>query len=188
MTINEKNANTREAVGVFADATGMQTAIDELLASGFEADALNLLASTDTVESKLGHIYRKVAELEDDPAVPRDHYVPAETVEGADRGAIGVLAMAGALSTGGAVVISGGSLAAVALAAALGAGTWGLMGEVLTKFVGADHAKDLEDQLSAGGLLLWVRCANAAQETRAQEILKKHSGKDVHVHTLPVAA
>ena len=187
MTINEKKACTREAVGVFADATGMQAAIDELLASGFEVDALNLLASTEAVESKLGHKFRKVAELEDDPTVPRDHYVPTETVEEAERAAIGALAMAGALGAGGAVVISGGTLATAALAGALGAGTWGLIGEVLTKFVGADHAKDMEEELSAGGLLLWVRCANAAQETRAQDILKKHSGKDVHVHTLSVA-
>lgn len=186
MTMNERGGATREAVGVFADAGSMQAAIDELLASGFGADALNLLASAEAVETKLGHKYRKVAELEDDPAVPRDHYAPVADVEQADRGAIGALAMAGALGAGGAVVISGGALAAAALAAALGAGTWGFfIGEVLTKFVGSDHAEDMEKQLAGGGLLLWVRCADAAQEARAQGILKEHSGRDVHVHSLP---
>jgi hypothetical protein len=36
-----------------------------------------------------------------------------------------------------------------------------------------------------GGLLLWVRTWDAADEERAVRILKAHSGDHVHVHALP---
>ena len=44
---------------------------------------------------------------------------------------------------------------------------------------------DLQEQLDRGGLLLWVHTRDAAHEERATEILRRHSGRDVHVHDLP---
>lgn len=187
MTGSEKSGENREAVGFFADAASLQEAIDELLAADFDPDTLSLLASTEAVEAKLGHKYQKVAELEDDASVPRAHYRSPEAVDDAERATIGGLGMVGALGAAGAVVASGGALASAVIAAGLGAGTWGLLGELLAKFVGASHASYIEEQLSHGGLLLWVRCADATREESAQRILKKHSGKDVHVHALPAA-
>ena len=179
---------SREAVGVFADAASLQGAIDELLSVGFETEALSLLASEEAVEAKLGHKYQKVSELEDDSAAPRTRYVPRETLEDAERTAVGSLGIVGGLATAGAVVASGGALGSALLAAGLGAGTWGLLGELLAKFIGGEHAESVTEQIAHGGLLLWVRCAGSEQETGAQEILERHSGKDVHVHTLPAAA
>jgi len=60
------------------------------------------------------------------------------------------------------------------------------LGSILAKWVGDHHAHHLQVQLDHGGLLLWVRTWNAKDEKRASEILAKHSGRDVHVHTLPV--
>jgi len=68
--------------------------------------------------------------------------------------------------------------------AALGAGTWGLLGELLAKSIGAQHAEYVQEQLAHGGLLLWVRCSNSERENSATEILSRHSGRDVHVHAL----
>jgi len=176
---------SREAVGVFADAASLQSAVDELLAAGFPSEALNLLASEEAVEAKLGHRYQKVSELEDDPAAPRAAYAPLEETERATIGAFGLL---GALGATGVVAASGGGLAVALLAAGLGAGTWGLFGELLAKFLGGEHAENVTEQIAHGGLLLWVRCADPEQETSAQDILERHSGKDVHVHSLPAAA
>jgi hypothetical protein len=179
---------SREAVGVFADAASLQGAIDELLSVGFPAEALSLLASEEAVEAELGHKYEKVAELEDDPAAPRRRYVPRETFEDTERAAIGALGIVGALGTVGAVVASGGALGSALVAGGLSGGTWGLLGELLAKFIGAEHAEIVTEQIAHGGLLLWVRCADPEQEISAQEILERHSGKDVHVHTLPATA
>ena len=44
----------------------------------------------------------------------------------------------------------------------------------------------IQEQIDHGGLLLWVRTRDEDHEKRAVDILKKHSGKDVHLHDIPV--
>jgi len=181
-----KQVTIREAVGVFDSAEALQSAIDELLTSGYDRAELSLLAGEDTVNEKLGHKYRKIAELEDDPIVPRCCYVSTESIGDAQGGLIGGLMYVGATAAAGAVVMTGGTLALVIAAAALAGGVGGLLGSMLAKWVGDHHAHHLQEQLDHGGLLLWVRTRDADRERRAIEVLGRHSGRDVHAHTLPV--
>jgi hypothetical protein len=58
----------------------------------------------------------------------------------------------------------------------------------LAKWLGDHHASYLRDQIDRGGLLLWVRTRHTTDEQRAVDILKRHSGGEVHVHALPVQA
>jgi hypothetical protein len=51
--------------------------------------------------------------------------------------------------------------------------------------LGDRRAHHIQEQLEHGGLLLWVRAWNEDDEERAVEILSRHSGQDVHVHSLP---
>ncbi len=187
MTTSENGNQIREAVGVFSDAEAMQQAIEGLLRSGFEHSELSLLASEETVNEKLGHKYKRVAEIEDDAAVPRARYVSQEAISEGEYVFTGGLVLLGTLSAVGIIVASGGALAAALTGAAFGAGTWGLAGEILSKFIGENHARYVEEQLKHGGLLLWVRCLNSERETSATEILSRHSGRDVHVHSLPAS-
>jgi outer membrane lipoprotein SlyB len=171
----------REAVGVFHDSDSFQEAIDELLDSGFDRAELSLLASEHAIEAKLGHRYRKVAELEDDPRVPRTAYISLESIGDAEGGLIGGLMYIGAVVAGGAAVASGGTLAGAFLAAAMAGGAGGLFGSALAKLIDYHHADYLERQLDKGGLLLWVRTRDLEHEQRAKRILEHHSGEDVHV-------
>lgn len=164
----------------------LQEAIDDLMSSGFDRAELSLLAAEKTVDEKLGHKYRKITELEDDPIVPRCCYVSTESIGDAEGGLIGGLMYVGATAAAGAVVATGGTLALVIAAAALAGGVGGLLGSLLAKWVGDHHAHYLQEQLDHGGLLLWVRAWNPDDEKRASEILSKHSGRDVHVHILPI--
>lgn len=185
----EPEASTiREAVGVFESPETLQETIDDLMSSGFDRAQLSLLTGEKTVEEKLGHKYRKIAELEDDLIVPRCCYVSTESIGDAEGGLIGGLMYVGATAAAGAVVMTGGTLALVIAAAALAGGVGGLFGAILAKWVGEHHAHHLQEQLDHGGLLLWVRTWDADDEKRASEILSRHSGRDVHVHTLPVPA
>jgi uncharacterized protein (DUF2249 family) len=68
--------------------------------------------------------------------------------------------------------------------AALAGGAGGLFGAILAKIVGDHHAHHLQEQLDHGGLLLWVQTKDGAHEKRAVDILKKHSGRDAHVHAI----
>ena len=72
MASGEETSQVREAVGVFDTADALQAAIDELQTSGFDLADISLMTSEHVVEEKLGHRYKKVAEMEDDANVPRD--------------------------------------------------------------------------------------------------------------------
>jgi outer membrane lipoprotein SlyB len=181
-------ATIREAVGVFHDPDALQEAIDELLSSGLDRAELSLLAGEHAVEEKLGHRYRKVAELEDDPRVPRTAYVSLESIGDAEGGLIGGLMYVGAVIAGGAAVASGGTLAGAFLAAAMAGSAGGLLGSALAKLIDYHHADYLQRQLDKGGLVLWVHVRDREHERRAKRILKRHSGEDVHVHDLSAEA
>ncbi|NKB58700.1 MAG: hypothetical protein GKS00_20415 [Alphaproteobacteria bacterium] len=177
----------REAVGVFDSAETLEAAVDELQSSGFNRADLSLLAGEPAVQEKLGHMYDKVSELEDDATVPRDAYVSTESIGNAEGGLIGGLMYIGAVAAAGSIVASGGPLAAAIAGAAMVGGAGGLIGAILANWIGDHHADYLQDQLDRGGLLLWVRTWNEAQEKSASDILTKHSAHDVHVHGLPSA-
>lgn len=182
MEIDRNGEPVREVVGIFHDPDRLQAAIDELLSSGFDRAELSLLAGEHAVEKRLGHRYRKVGELADDPVIPRSAYVSTEAVGWAEGGLIGGLLYVGATLAAGAVVVSGGPLAMAIAAAAVTGGTGALIGSVLARWVGYNHAHHLQDQLERGGLLLWVRTWNAEEEERAALILRNQAGDNVHVH------
>lgn len=184
MPADRDNDAIREAVGYFETSDDLEQAVDELLSSGFHRAELSLLAGEQAVEAKLGHKYRKVSELEDEPGVARHCYVSTEAVGGAEGGLIGAPLYVAATAAAGMILASGGTMAAAIIGAALAGGAGGVIGGVLAKLVGDQHARYLQEQLEHGGLLLWVRTWNGADEERAVEILKKHSGRDVHVHAI----
>lgn len=174
----------REAVAVFEDAGSLQAAIDELLGSGFDRAELSLVAGERTVEAKLGHAYRKVEELEDDPQVPRTAYVSTEAIGDAEGGLIGGLFYLGAVTAAGGMIASGGTMAGAILAAVLAGGAGGFAGSALARLIDYHHADYLKQQLDHGGLLLWVRTRDHEHEERARRILERHAAHDVHVHTV----
>lgn len=175
--------NVREAVAVFPDEASLQEAIDDLLSHGFDRAEIGLLASERAVEEQLGHRYERVEELEDDSEVPRVGYVSKESLGDAEGSLIGApLYVAAVAGAAGAVVASGGSLLAAIIGATAAGSAGALIGAVLAKLLGERHAHYLQEQIEHGGLLLWVRTWDAEEETRAVEILRRHSGRDVHVH------
>jgi len=174
-----------EAVAVFEDGEHLQAAIDDLLQQGFGQPEISLLASDKAVEDKLGHLYERVQQLEDSEEVPRKAYVSTEERGNAQGGLIGGLMYVGALAAAGAVFASGGTLGVALAGAAAAGGAGGAAGAVLAKFIGDRHADELQTQLDRGGLLLWVRTRDREMEQRAQEILRRHAGRDVHLHEMP---
>jgi hypothetical protein len=187
MLIDKEIRTIPEAVGIFHRGEDLQGAIDELLSSGFHRSELGLLASESTLQEKFGHRYKSVSALADDPEAPRSAYVSPEAIGDAQGGLIGALVYVGAAAAAGAVVASGGTLFAIVTAVVLAGGTGGLLGSMLATWLGDHHANYLQEQIDRGGLLLWVRTRHAEDERRAVEILKRHSGHEVHVHALPEA-
>jgi hypothetical protein len=188
MPYSQAHESSKEAVGVFHDGDTLQGAIDELLSSGFDRADLSLVAGEETVEEKLGHMYDKVADLEDDPEAPRTVYVSTEDRGDAEGRVIGSLMYVGAVAAAGAVLASGGALASAIVAAALAGGTGGFIGSTLASLIGEHHALYLEEQLDRGGILPWVCARDTEHEARARAILQKHAAGDVHLHVIPSLA
>src|SRR6185312_6268652 len=87
----------------------------------------------------------------------------------------GMAATVAAFAAAGFTVATGGVMAAVILAAAGAAGGVGAIGAFLGREIDRSEASYLDDQLARGGVLLWVRTADAAAEERALDILRRHS-------------
>ncbi len=177
----------REVVGVFGDADALETAANELLSAGFERARISLLAGESAIVEKLGHKYEKVEELEDNLEIPRTVYRSKETFDVSKSALLGSLASIGAVAAAGAIFASGGALAVTLGSGLIGAEVGGFIGGVLGELVAEHHAKYLQEQLDHGGLLLWVRTVDGAEENTAKQILSRHSGRDVHAHAIPVA-
>jgi hypothetical protein len=187
MDKTDDTPTVREAVGVFHDERTLQAAADDLLIAGFDRAELNLLAGHRAIEERLGHAYRRVAELEDEAPVASRFYASSSSRTEAQGAIVGGLTYVGAVAATGMIVASGGTLAGVLAGIALAGGAGGLVGVIVARFIDRRHARYLQDHLDHGGLLLWVHVADADLEERAVEVLRRHSAEDVHVMTLPRA-
>lgn len=179
---DQETQDVREAVALFDNQSDLQAAIDDLLSHGFNQAEISLLASEAAVVQKLGSRYRKTALLADDPETPRADYVSPESIGDAQAVLIGAPLYVAATAAVGAILVSGGTLAAAIAGAIVAGGAGTAIGAVLARLVGQRHAKHMEEHLEHGGLLLWVRTWQAEDERKAVDILARHSGKDVHVH------
>jgi len=162
--VDNRPNTVREVVGVFASKNDLQAAIDELLSFGFHRAELSLLASEEAVNEKLGSGFANVRAVEDDPVIPRTAYVSPEAIGDAQGGIVSGLVYAGATAAAGTVLISGGAIVAALVAASLVGGAGGIVGALLAKWLGDNHAQYLQTQVDHGGLLLWVRTRDANAE------------------------
>jgi hypothetical protein len=168
----------REAVAVFDDQQKLEEAVFALETHGFDRAAFSLLADEATVERKLGHRYRRVAEMEDLAAAPRETFFSRVSRLEAEYGLPVGLGFIGAVTLAG----IGGALPAL-----VAAGGGAALGTALGRLMHAHHARRVEEQLARGGLLLWVSVRDPEQERIAAEILSAYSPHDVHVHEIPVS-
>ena len=68
--------------------------------------------------------------------------------------------------------------------ALVAAGGGALIGGALGRLIHQRHATRVHEQLTRGGLLLWVNVRNAHEEEMALDTLRAHSAHEVHAHEL----
>lgn len=172
----------REAVAVLHDAASLENAVSELREEGFAAESISLLAGADTVAEKLGHAYSRVEELEDEPEAPRTEFVSSEAMGRREDMVISSLIALPTLLAAGVVVASAGAVAAALTGTAIAGAA---IGTALARWMDKRHAAWLQEQLEHGGILLWVRTDDEAEERKAITVLTRHSAHDVHIHEIP---
>jgi hypothetical protein len=177
-----RRPTVREAVAVMEDVAELEAAVEELRAAGFAEDDISLLAGHDAVERKLGRMYKRVEELEDDPDAPRTAFVSLKRLGDREDRVVSSLTVLPTLIAAGTVVASAGAVAAAVVGTAVAGAA---LGTVLSHFMNKSHADWLQEQLDRGGLLLWVRTPDEASERAALQILTRHAAHDVHIHEIP---
>jgi len=183
--MREKATPLQEAVGIFFGSEPLRAAVEDLLASGFDRSQIGLLAGEFTVKDKLGDIYAELNESADDPSAPRTKFILKEAGTDTVHSLFGGLFLAGIAAGGGAVVASAAVLGGALAPAVAGVAAVASIGAVFSRILHQSDAEHLEEEIEKGNLLLLVRALDAAQEKSAVDILRKHSGYDVHICTVP---
>ena len=148
----------REAVASFPDRGHFRNAVAALLAGGFAASDLSVLASHEALSAA------------DESA--------GDAIAAGLSGEIKYIAP---LTIAGIILISGGPIAAT-VAALVGAGLGGAaLKELFDDYAAAPHRDEFTAALKAGAALLWVRCADSELELRALRMLEEAGGQHVHL-------
>ncbi|MGR3322988.1 MAG: hypothetical protein ACU0DK_13765 [Pseudooceanicola sp.] len=171
-----------EAVGVFDSFEKLQAAIYDLMIAGFSRYDISLLAGENTVEEKLGTHFWRSETLEDDPHAPRASFVSEEAIGEAEGFVSGGFFFLGSYIAMLSLLGPASTLAASIAAIAIGGGPSAVIGALLARRIGKHHRDYYAQQIEHGGILLWVRTWDAEKEKLAQDILGRHSGRDVHIH------
>jgi len=154
-----------EAVASFAVRAQFRDAVKRLLAAGFAPTDLSVLASHDSLEVAGG--------------VPAYRGKPGQALM---SGLTDEVDFIGPLQVAGFSALSGGPVGA-AFGALVTVGLGGMaLRELIERFVANRHSADYEAALKAGGVLLWVRIGDSAQERKALDILGDSGGRDAHIH------
>jgi hypothetical protein len=176
----------REVTGVVHSREALEAAVDDLLRAGFDRADVDLMASVDAVVEKLGGLYAPAKELADVPEVPRRAFLAREDVIIPMAAAGGILTYLGAIAGSLGVVASGGALAWAIAAAGVGGAMAGGLAALIGRILGRERGRELEQQMAAGGLVLWVRVRSPEREERAQQILREHGAEAIRVHEMEV--
>jgi len=164
----------------------LEDAVQALLHTGFDRSDIDIMGDIETVRRRLGELYVPSEEIADVPGAPRRAYITRDDITTATASVAGMLFYLGPATAAMTVVASGGSLALVAAIAAA-AGTAGAgIGAAAIHHLGKKQAEDLELQLIAGGIVVWVRVYNREMEERAQEVLAKSGGGSIRVHEIEI--
>lgn len=177
----------RETVGVFRDESTLRSAADALLIAGFDRSSLSLLAGHARLVASLGHDCENIAELEDDPDVPRRHYVGIDSRVEGEAAIIGGLVYASAVIAVGVVAAAGGSTVAALVAAAIVAALAGFAGYAVVRMIEQRRRRGLMAHIRRGGIPLWVCVTTPEQERRANDILRRHGAEHVRMYDMPGA-
>lgn len=172
----------REAVGVFRRSESLRRAIDWLLTSGFDRGDIDLLGDRDAVSSRLGNIAVPTEELADIPDVPRNSLVTRDDRNLTLIATFQGLFIVGAFGGGMAIVATGGSVPTAFVVAAIVGVILGCLGVLVARARLKRYDEMVEDNIAAGGVVVWVRVHDREQELRALELLGKSGGDAVHVH------
>jgi hypothetical protein len=178
------NYSVREAVGVFSDVEALEAAVDELEVSGFDRATISVLASDETIKERMGPLHHTLVEIEDDRQAPGTAFVEKDSRVEGEAAAVGIPFYIGCVAAAAVAAGSGGLAVPTIGAIIAGGAAGGGLGALLARAIANHHSESVSQQLSRGGIVLWVSVRDATAENLAVQILTKTGARDVHVHEI----
>lgn len=159
------------AFGIFPTRSGAEHCVDALLAAGFRADDVSVLAPDQKSTKELA--------TEKNTKAPEGTTTGA-TAGGAIGGTLGLLAGIGALAIPGlGPFIAAGPIMGALAGVGAGAAAGGLIGALVGMGIPEYEAKRYEGRVKDGGILVSVHCDDSEWVGRAKDVLKNSGAEDV---------
>ncbi len=178
MQMETRTGISRSIVGVFDSSDEAQRALEQLRADGLGPDEVSVMMR-DT------HVTESIQEQAASSPVAGGAAAGA-ALGGLLGGLAGWMVAIGAIAIPGVgLVVGAGALAAMLAGIALGAATGGLIGGLLSLGVPEDEARQYEDHLREGRVLLTVHPSPDFEIARATGILEANGAYDVRVYDSP---
>jgi hypothetical protein len=174
---------TREAAGIFPSRESLDAAITEL-EKHFPKSAFSVIGTHEALKNSADEEAPNPEKAIDSKDIPRHVPVKPEEKTVVGSAIVGGGAYVGAAAAGLALAMGGVSLPLTIAGAAIVGLAGGSVAGVLMKLTGDHYNEDMEKQLEAGGLLLWVNTQGQEDENIACSTMKKHGAKYVEVHGL----
>jgi hypothetical protein len=188
MSLNERSAfGYREVVAVFDREDALHQAVEEFHAHGFDRGEVTVSPPRHVVERKIGHPLKSVAEVEDEPGIPRRLPVDRASMGLAQGALIAAPLYVAACGASIAFAAAGAALAEIAMAGMTAGAIGATLGLMPVMWIRRVHHNEIQDLLGLGGLVIWVQTADRAHEVEAEKILARHRARNVHFHGMAVA-
>ncbi|MDP8923049.1 MAG: general stress protein [Chloroflexota bacterium] len=182
MAINEplrtSAATGRHTVaGLFDGPNHAEQALNDLKAAGFSPDQVSVVAK-DTGAT------RSMVEQSDMEGAETTGAGAGALLGGLGGGALGWLVGIGALAIPGiGPIVAAGALATTLGGAAVGAMAGGLIGALAGAGIPEEDARDYQEHVRAGSILLTVGGTDATQAGQAREVFDRHGAAKVGAYT-----
>jgi hypothetical protein len=157
--------------GLYPSVNRAESAVDELVGSGFSKDDVSVLMADNQGSKDFAH--------------QKDTKAPEGTTTGVAAGgtiggALGLLAGIGALAIPGVgPFIAAGPIMGALAGLGVGGAVGGLVGALVGMGIPEYEAKRYEGRIKEGGVLMSVHCATSEEITRAKDILKRTGADDI---------
>ncbi|MCD8526106.1 MAG: hypothetical protein LRY76_02960 [Alphaproteobacteria bacterium] len=182
MQRSHHNHTIREAVCVFESQEQLDAAIRELETTAFPRQDISVLAHGKKLEETFGTANISSENLEDNPRAPRSFSIRPEEKTIGSTAIIGICAY----SAGCIAAIMAQQSSILTLLAAITGGS--LVGAAIGGAAIYSFSRYLQQdsnwKIHHGGLVLWVRTPAPDKEQTAKTIMRKHGGRNVHMHEI----
>jgi hypothetical protein len=177
-----------EVVGVFANSSALNAAVEQLGIAGIDRAAMSVLGvdphHTGDGQATNDSAPRSARSVSDDPTTPQSAFVSHVSRKEAQGMAIAIPMEIAGFGTAWAMAAAGGALL-LAIGATVAAGAVGAgLGALLYHAVARRHAAAIHAQIAHGGLILWVTVHDKATEARVTAVLQRCDAGSVHTHMI----